>query len=78
MNMLSPSSKMPVEIDGALVATALDLDVDRFRELMDGQKIDLLCERGTGDDTGKLRVTFYYSGRRARFMFDRQQWTVQA
>ena len=42
MNMLSPSSKMPVEIDGALVATALDLDVDRFRELMDGQKIDLL------------------------------------
>ncbi len=52
MNMLSPSSKMPVEIDGALVATALDLDVDRFRELMDGQKIDLLCERGTGDDTG--------------------------
>ena len=78
MNMLSPSSKMPVEIDGALVATALDLDVDRFRELLDGQKIDLQCERGTGDDTGKLRVTFYYSGRRARFMFDRKQWTVQA
>ena len=78
MNMLSPSSKMPVEIDGALVATALDLDVDRFRELMDGQKIDLLCERGTGDDIGKLRVTFYYSGRRTRFMFDRQQWRAQA
>ena len=77
MSVPSPSSKMPVEIDGALVAAALDLEVDRFRQLMDGQKIDLLCERGTGDDTGKLRVTFYFSGRRARFMFDRQQWRVQ-
>ena len=78
MNVPSPSSKMPVEIDGALVAAALGLEVDRFRQLMDGQKIDLLCERGTGDDIGKLRVTFYYSGRRARFMFDRQQWRAQA
>ena len=78
MKVPSPSSKMPVEIDGALVAAALGLEVDRFRQLMDGQKIDLLCERGTGDDIGKLRVTFYYSGRRTRFMFDRQQWRAQA
>ena len=75
---LLPSAKTPVDIEGSRVAAALGLDVERFRQLMDNMKIDVLCERGTGEDTGKLRVTFYFSGKRARFLFDRQEWTVQA
>ena len=78
MSLLPPSAKAPVEIDGSRVAVALDLELAGFRELMDKQKIDVLCERGTGEDLGQLRVTFYYSGRRARFLFDRQEWTIQA
>ena len=78
MSLLPSSAKAPVEIDGSRVAVALDLELARFRQLMDNQKIDVLCERGTGEDLGKLRVTFYYSGHRARFLFDRQEWTIQA
>ena len=67
-----------MEIDGSRVAVALELELANFRQLMDNQKIDVLCERGTGEDLGKLRVTFYYGARRARFLFDRHEWTIQA
>lgn len=70
--------KAPVEIDGSLVALALDLEVAAFRQLMDNQKIDVLCERGTGEDSGRLRVTFYHGGRRARFVFDQQGWMAES
>jgi hypothetical protein len=64
--------KAPVEIDGSLVALALDLEVAAFRQLMDNQKIDVLCERGTGEDAGTWRASFYYAGKRARFVIDAQ------
>ena len=78
MRRLLPSTKSPVDIEGSRVALALELEVERFRQLMDSQKIDVLCERGTGEDMGKLRATFYYNGKRARFVFDGQEWTIQA
>lgn len=59
-----------LEIDGALVARALGLDVDDFRHRMDNGKITLLCERGTGEDAGRYRASFYHAGRRARFATD--------
>ena len=39
---------------------------------MDAGKITLLCERGTGEDEGTWRVSFYHDGRRARFVVDAQ------
>ena len=62
----------PIEVDGAAVARERDLDVARFRQLMDAGKITLLCERGTGEDEGTWRVSFYHDGRRARFVVDAQ------
>ena len=59
-----------VEIDGALVALELGLEVAEFRKLMDDGRIAVLCERGTGEDLGCHRVTFYYSGRRFRVLID--------
>ncbi|WP_024869964.1 DUF6522 family protein [Pseudoxanthomonas suwonensis] len=59
-----------IEIDGRQVAQALDLDVDSFRRLMDDGRIAVLCERGTGEDAGTYRASFYYQGRRARFLVD--------
>ncbi|WP_028920135.1 DUF6522 family protein [Pseudoxanthomonas suwonensis] len=59
-----------LEIDGRQVARALDLDVDSFRRLMDDGRIAVLCERGTGEDAGTWRASYYYQGRRARFPVD--------
>ncbi|MEN1940726.1 DUF6522 family protein [Luteimonas sp. MJ174] len=59
-----------IEVDGALVAQGLGLDVVRFRELMAIRKISVLCERGTGEDAGLYRASFYHQGRRVRLVVD--------
>ncbi len=59
-----------IEIDAGLVAGGLGLDVDAFRELMSTRKVSVLCERGTGDDAGLYRATFYHGGRRVRLVVD--------
>jgi hypothetical protein len=66
------ANRPELEIDGALVAEAIGLDVAAFRQLMDEGKITVLCERGTGEDAGTWRTSFYYGGRRARFVLDAQ------
>lgn len=63
---------LPLEIDGATVARAIGLDVAAFRQLMADGKIAVLCERGTGEDAGSWRASFYYAGQRARFIVDPQ------
>ncbi|MCK9490152.1 MAG: DUF6522 family protein [Xanthomonadales bacterium] len=67
-----PASPPQIEIDGALVARSLGLEVARFRELMAQRKIAVLCERGTGDDAGLYRATFYYGSKRLRLVVDEQ------
>lgn len=59
-----------IEIDGDLVARALELDVAAFRQLMDDRKIAVLCERGTGEDAGLYRATFYHGHKRVRLVID--------
>lgn len=59
-----------VEIDGALVATGLGLSLADFRQLMEHRKITMLCERGTGEDAGLYRASFYYEGKRVRLVVD--------
>ncbi len=57
-------------MDGAVVAGQLGMETDAFRRLMDAGKISTLCERGTGEDAGKWRVSFYHERKRARFVLD--------
>ena len=64
-------SNPAIEIDGAMVARELGLETAEFRRLMEIRKIKVLCERGTGEDAGHYRATFYHDGRRARFIVDR-------
>lgn len=66
---LNPS--LSVEIDAALVARGLGLAVADFRQLMEHRKIAVLCERGTGEDTGLYRASFYYEDKRVRLVVDR-------
>ena len=65
---LNPSLEIP--IDGTLVARTLGLDVASFRRLMDERQITVLSERGTGEDAGLYRASFYHEGRRARLVVD--------
>jgi hypothetical protein len=59
-----------VEIDGTLVARGLGLPIEQFRQLMEDRKITLLCERGTGEDAGLYRASFYLDGKRVRLVVD--------
>ena len=74
MNNQAPS----LEIDGAMVATELGLEVEAFRQLMADGKISVLCERGTDDDAGTWRASFYYGQRRARFVVDSRGRPLQS
>jgi hypothetical protein len=64
------SSARAVEIDGALVARGFGLAIDAFRKLMEDRQVTLLCERGTGEDAGLYRASFYYAGKRVRLVVD--------
>ncbi len=68
--MKAAPSARAVEVDGALVARGLGLEVEAFRRLMEQRKVTVLCERGTGEDEGRYRATFYYAGKRLRLVVD--------
>ena len=59
-----------LEIDVAMVARELGLETGQFRQLMADGKISVLCEKGTGEDSGTWRASFYHGKRRARFVVD--------
>jgi len=65
---LNPSHD--IEIDGARVAGGFDIGIAEFRQLMDDSKISVLCERGTGEDAGLYRASFYLGDRRVRLVVD--------
>ena len=67
---ISLNPKFEIEIDATLVAGALGLALDEFRQLMDNRKIAQLCERGTGADAGLYRASFYHKDRRVRLVVD--------
>lgn len=59
-----------MEIDARVIGMGLGLEPARVQALMQAEKISLLCERGTGEDQGCHRITFYYPGRRFRILID--------
>lgn len=65
---LNPSND--IEIDGEFVAHGLGLTISRFQQLMEQRKITMLCERGTDEDAGLYRASFYHEGKRVRLVVD--------
>ncbi len=47
-----------VVVDAALVAPRFGLSVEEFRSQMRRGAIVTVCERGVGEDEGRMRVTF--------------------
>ena len=66
-----------IEIDAALVAQGLGLEVAEFRRLMEVRRISVLCERGTGEHAGLYRASFYHQGRRMRLVVDAEGRPVE-
>jgi uncharacterized protein DUF6522 len=62
--------KQAMEIDARVIGAGLGLESRQVQALMQAEGISLLCERGTGEDQGCHRITFYYSGRRFRILID--------
>jgi len=67
-----------IEIDGAVVARSLGLDVEAFRQLMADRKITVLCERGTDEDAELYRASFYYGDRSVRLIVDKEGRVVRS
>ena len=76
--MTAPAGDGGVEIDARLIAPRLGLAVDDFRRLMADRRISVLCERGTGEDAGRVRATFSQGARRVRLVVDREGRLLQA
>ena len=59
-----------IEVDSALIAPGLGLEPAEFKRLLDSGKIRVLCERGTGEDAGAYRASYYLGNRRVRLLLD--------
>lgn len=64
------ASTRAMEIDARVIGAGLGLEPAQVQALMQAEKISLLCERGTGEDQGCHRITFYYADRRFRILID--------
>ncbi|MAL03964.1 MAG: hypothetical protein CL625_06805 [Arenimonas sp.] len=60
----------PVEVDARLIAEGLGLDAGQVPAMVADRRIATLCERGTGEDAGRYRFTFYFGNQRFRLVTD--------
>lgn len=65
------------EVDARLVGDGLGIDAALVPALMRKGAITSLCERGTEDDAGRYRLTFFYEGRRFRIVVDAEGKVLQ-
>ena len=70
---LNPTKRIAlpsIEVDSTLIAPGLGLEPAEFKRLLDTGKIRVLCERGTGEDVGSFRASYYLGDRRVRLLVD--------
>ncbi len=72
---LTPSPNVEIEggdfiVDAALLGSLLDIAPEVVSTLMREGAITSLCERGTGADEGRMRLSFFFRNRRARLSLD--------
>jgi hypothetical protein len=66
-----------VQIDAAIVADGLGLELPRLQKEMRAGKITSFAERGTDADSGRHRLTFFSEHRRFRVVVDATGAIVQ-
>jgi hypothetical protein len=65
----APAPKL--ELDAGPVGEGLGVDPREVAAMIDAGIISVLCERGTGEDQGLHRISFYYRRQRLRLLLDR-------
>ena len=66
-----------VLVDAAVIAAGLKLEAEAVQEMMREGRITSLCERGTGEDEGRYRLTFFSDNRRFRLVVNEAGSIVQ-
>jgi len=66
-----------VAIDATLIAQGLAIDPSLVQERMREGKITSLCERGTAEDEGRWRLTFFSESRLFRLVVDSRGAVIQ-
>jgi hypothetical protein len=61
-----------IVVDANVIGKAFGIDRTRVQQLMREGKITSLSERGTDDDAGTCRLTFFYGNCRARLIVSEQ------
>lgn len=66
-----------IQVDVTIVAKGLGIEPSLVQERMRDGKITTLCERGTDEDDGRWRLSFFSENRRLRIIVDDQGNVVQ-
>jgi hypothetical protein len=59
-----------IQVDAVVVAQGLGVDPDFLLECMRDGRVTSLCETGSGEDSGRFRLTFFSENRRFRLVTD--------
>jgi len=59
-----------IQIDARTLGEGLGLEPDSIPDLLRQGAITSRCERGTDDDEGRYRMSFFHQGRRFRVVID--------
>lgn len=66
-----------IEVEASVIAEGLDLSLSQLRQQMQEGRITSLSERGTGEDLGRHRLTFFSEHRRFRVVLDERGAIIQ-
>lgn len=59
-----------IEIDAGVIGAGLGIEPALVQAHLQERRIRVLCERGTGEDIGTLRVSFYFRSLCLRLLVD--------
>jgi hypothetical protein len=66
-----------IQVDAAVVAQGLGVHPDFLLECMRDGRVTSLCETGSGEDSGRFRLTFFSENRRFRLVADQSGAILQ-
>ena len=66
-----------IEVEASVIAEGLHLSPSQLRQQMREGRITSLSERGTGEDLGRRRLTFFSEHRRFRVVLDERGVIIQ-
>lgn len=70
-------SDSTIEVDASVIAQGLNISVRELQQQMRDGRITSVSERGTGEDLGRHRLTFFSEHRRFRIVVDGRGAIVQ-